>query len=195
CCGWAVTALGWGFFFQAEDGIRGRTVTGVQTCALPIWRVNRSADFAIAAHSIGAAASAVGGAIHPPPIDPAMLPHLLGTLEGRVLIITLLSIFAAGRASGLGGVGFAEPLLVNCRTTLQLAFAPVRLIPCAAGAAVQSVAGATGDVFEGAGRIVDRIRGSGDSNHPSDPRRPEGLAARAATRSPAGMGLVALPAG
>src|SRR6266542_2469726 len=24
------------FFFQAEDGIRGATVTGVQTCALPI---------------------------------------------------------------------------------------------------------------------------------------------------------------
>src|SRR5689334_15036754 len=24
------------FFFQAEDGIRGGTVTGVQTCALPI---------------------------------------------------------------------------------------------------------------------------------------------------------------
>jgi len=24
------------FFFQAEDGIRGRDVTGVQTCALPI---------------------------------------------------------------------------------------------------------------------------------------------------------------
>src|SRR5437867_7976702 len=27
----------WYFFFQAEDGIRDRTVTGVQTCALPIW--------------------------------------------------------------------------------------------------------------------------------------------------------------
>src|SRR5438270_5819149 len=26
------------FFFQAEDGIRGLTVTGVQTCALPISR-------------------------------------------------------------------------------------------------------------------------------------------------------------
>src|SRR5438094_7333378 len=26
------------FFFQAEDGIRDRTVTGVQTCALPIVR-------------------------------------------------------------------------------------------------------------------------------------------------------------
>src|SRR5437867_7422273 len=28
------------FFFQAEDGIRDRTVTGVQTCALPIWPAN-----------------------------------------------------------------------------------------------------------------------------------------------------------
>src|SRR5256885_4078728 len=28
---------GWFFFFQAEDGIRDYKVTGVQTCALPIW--------------------------------------------------------------------------------------------------------------------------------------------------------------
>src|SRR5437868_14837207 len=27
------------FFFQAEDGIRDRNVTGVQTCALPIWNM------------------------------------------------------------------------------------------------------------------------------------------------------------
>src|SRR2546430_11034112 len=27
------------FFFQAEDGIRDLTVTGVQTCALPIYRI------------------------------------------------------------------------------------------------------------------------------------------------------------
>src|SRR5699024_11266912 len=27
------------FFFQAEDGIRDRNVTGVQTCALPIYGV------------------------------------------------------------------------------------------------------------------------------------------------------------
>src|SRR5690606_41190522 len=27
------------FFFQAEDGIRGFHVTGVQTCALPIYRL------------------------------------------------------------------------------------------------------------------------------------------------------------
>src|SRR5256886_5864550 len=31
------------FFFQAEDGIRDLTVTGVQTCALPISRVVRRA--------------------------------------------------------------------------------------------------------------------------------------------------------
>src|SRR5690606_39733081 len=30
------------FFFQAEDGIRDFHVTGVQTCALPIWMNNRS---------------------------------------------------------------------------------------------------------------------------------------------------------
>src|SRR5256886_11218126 len=29
-----------GRFFQAEDGIRYVTVTGVQTCALPIWRLH-----------------------------------------------------------------------------------------------------------------------------------------------------------
>src|SRR5258706_14381077 len=27
------------FFFQAEDGIRDWSVTGVQTCALPIWDI------------------------------------------------------------------------------------------------------------------------------------------------------------
>src|SRR5205823_11999982 len=30
------------FFFQAEDGIRDKLVTGVQTCALPIWQECRS---------------------------------------------------------------------------------------------------------------------------------------------------------
>src|SRR2546425_9264541 len=36
------------FFFLAEDGIRDKLVTGVQTCALPIWpsRIRRSARIA-----------------------------------------------------------------------------------------------------------------------------------------------------
>src|SRR5437867_10409666 len=36
------------FFFQAEDGIRDRTVTGVQTCALPIFCVRHRA---VSAHA------------------------------------------------------------------------------------------------------------------------------------------------
>src|SRR5687768_18576049 len=41
------------FFFQAEDGIRGVAVTGVQTCALPIcWFGGVSARFATPANSI-----------------------------------------------------------------------------------------------------------------------------------------------
>src|SRR5699024_12154389 len=34
--------LSYFFFFQAEDGIRDRNVTGVQTCALPISRHHNS---------------------------------------------------------------------------------------------------------------------------------------------------------
>src|SRR5437667_9548847 len=33
------------FFFQEEDGIRDRDVTGVQTCALPIWRHPQCSEF------------------------------------------------------------------------------------------------------------------------------------------------------
>jgi len=33
-------ALEFFFFFQAEDGIRDTSVTGVQTCALPIFRIS-----------------------------------------------------------------------------------------------------------------------------------------------------------
>src|SRR5229473_5396497 len=33
------------FFFQAEDGIRDKLVTGVQTCALPISRRERALSF------------------------------------------------------------------------------------------------------------------------------------------------------
>src|SRR5687767_15685327 len=36
------------FFFQAEDGIRHKLVTGVQTCALPISSIGPSPNFATA---------------------------------------------------------------------------------------------------------------------------------------------------
>src|SRR3990167_7320463 len=40
----ATVAMSSVIFFQAEDGIRGLTVTGVQTCALPIWSANLDAS-------------------------------------------------------------------------------------------------------------------------------------------------------
>src|SRR5207248_5452590 len=46
------------FFFQAEDGIRYRTVTGVQTCALPIWTQRAAAPANSVHDSSGRAASA-----------------------------------------------------------------------------------------------------------------------------------------
>src|SRR5438094_2706151 len=41
------------FFFQAEDGIRDRTVTGVQTCALPIYKGFQGKFEVLSATSIG----------------------------------------------------------------------------------------------------------------------------------------------
>src|SRR2546430_8637887 len=52
------------FFFQAEDGIRDLTVTGVQTCALPISSSSRSRGGsrrrASAARKCGCSAAACG---------------------------------------------------------------------------------------------------------------------------------------
>src|SRR2546423_9120473 len=64
------------FFFQAEDGIRDKLVTGVQTCALPIFPHARHRE---------------GGAAHRRPLPrggaplhaPLQLPALLGRGDGR----------------------------------------------------------------------------------------------------------------
>src|SRR5687767_15632760 len=39
------------FFFQAEDGIRGKLVTGVQTCALPIFTLSSGCSQSSARHT------------------------------------------------------------------------------------------------------------------------------------------------
>src|SRR5437773_10918996 len=43
------------FFFQAEDGIRDRDVTGVQTCALPILIIDGAIEFLRFILPVGAA--------------------------------------------------------------------------------------------------------------------------------------------
>src|SRR5207245_5854783 len=70
-----------GFFFQAEDGIRDATVTGVQTCALPILRHGGACGrYDIVRHAAGGcaaaiiflviASAAVGGNMQQAPSDP-----------------------------------------------------------------------------------------------------------------------------
>src|SRR6266516_5758393 len=51
------------FFFQAEDGIRDRTVTGVQTCALPIFEC--AGYLVTAAHVPGHGGEFAGARIRP----------------------------------------------------------------------------------------------------------------------------------
>src|SRR5437868_1723863 len=73
------------FFFQAEDGIRDRNVTGVQTCALPIsnWfaenqrNIGRLRD-AAAQMAIGKISGAVGNASHLGPDIEARICKRLG---------------------------------------------------------------------------------------------------------------------
>src|SRR2546430_6774118 len=67
------------FFFQAEDGIRDLTVTGVQTCALPI--------FALSIEALAAPLDAYDEALDDLRGDEAertVLHHLRGHLRGAV---------------------------------------------------------------------------------------------------------------
>src|SRR5256886_12215265 len=81
------------FFFQAEDGIRYLTVTGVQTCALPIFR-----DFAVdpapvAGRLLGEIADLVFL-----DVDHAESPRRLDGGQRRVRLLLAMK-FEIGRAS------------------------------------------------------------------------------------------------
>src|SRR2546430_14546307 len=79
------------FFFQAEDGIRDLTVTGVQTCALPISVANTLTIFAI---------KDIGLAIAFPLWN---ANSLLGILWGTLLFNELRDAGAARRLGVWGG--------------------------------------------------------------------------------------------
>src|SRR5437764_1769250 len=59
---WLMEVVSGVFFFQAEDGIRDTSVTGVQTCALPISSLTRGrlADARVVGTSAGPVIAAVG---------------------------------------------------------------------------------------------------------------------------------------
>src|SRR2546425_8064916 len=74
------------FFFQAEDGIRDKLVTGVQTCALPIYVITLDADTRMPRET---ARRLVGKMAHPlnhPRFDPGTrrVVEGYGVLQPRV---------------------------------------------------------------------------------------------------------------
>src|SRR5256886_914736 len=87
------------FFFQAEDGIRDLTVTGVQTCALPISDAER---VAIGAERRDALAHVLGGrAIHHDPGTGLELPAALPRADDE-------RVAAEARHGGLEGCQRAQ---------------------------------------------------------------------------------------
>src|SRR5207248_4978992 len=68
------------FFFQAEDGIRDRTVTGVQTCALPISVVPNPPPPRGGGGGLGTTGAGVARSrdaeVADPPLEPPPLPLL-----------------------------------------------------------------------------------------------------------------------
>src|SRR5262249_58293583 len=108
------------FFFQAEDGIRDWSVTGVQTCALPIWQKPQSNSWQSAITVvqeveppfIPAGAHATTIVIEYPPGHPGSPPHRhSGPIFGYVLEIGRASC----RGRGVVAVG-AEYRIKNVVT-------------------------------------------------------------------------------
>src|SRR5256885_16680122 len=108
------------FFFQAEDGIRVYKVTGVQTCALPIWpalseRADHGADVRLPA---GHGARSGRGQ---PPVQPGAGQHLRARMgQGGALSTGLSPLWsrrqwlqglAGGAALGLSGCTPTPPRL------------------------------------------------------------------------------------
>src|SRR5256886_7758421 len=69
------------FFFQAEDGIRYLTVTGVQTCALPIWHLPARAG--VAHEAVREPRVLAGGLPEPGPRDAVRRAHAQLRSAGR----------------------------------------------------------------------------------------------------------------
>src|SRR5205823_3672524 len=69
------------FFFQAEDGIRDKLVTGVQTCALPISPMSERSGGIIGAALLAALASAATWAAAPAALTRYVLDPAKSSLE------------------------------------------------------------------------------------------------------------------
>src|SRR6266496_6585492 len=93
------------FFFQAEDGIRDLYVTGVQTCALPIWTGNARAlemvRLTLGKMARGGMYDQLGGGFHRYSVDGQWLvPHFEKMLydNGQLASLYLRAWLATGDA-------------------------------------------------------------------------------------------------
>src|SRR2546430_5354650 len=111
------------FFFQAEDGIRDLTVTGVQTCALPIFRVTVpeagvppvTLAGLIASDEITAGTTVSEALCVPPPYEPEMVTAVD---VATALVVTLkLALVAPAGTVTLAGTAAAGPLPQNAAST------------------------------------------------------------------------------
>src|SRR5207248_7626139 len=96
------------FFFQAEDGIRDRTVTGVQTCALPIFRVDQDGRLALLDGVVVAPLVRIG----PPEIGMRLGRR---TLLDRRLVQTHRGVEITGLLALVGEIGRA-----SCRERVEI---------------------------------------------------------------------------
>src|SRR2546425_6223955 len=108
------------FFFQAEDGIRDKLVTGVQTCALPIYIV-AAALFILALKWLAAPATARRGVRAG---EVGMLLAVVGTPlhQGIVSYQWILIGFVLGSAVGVPMALYMPMTAVPQRTALSHAF-------------------------------------------------------------------------
>src|SRR5438067_8902874 len=108
------------FFFQAEDGIRDRNVTGVQTCALPISRGLDDADGGGGAGDGGAAAGGEqlqdegqeAGLVAVEEVDAQHVGGLAGQ-EGELAADAHVGGGGMGGAAGAGGGGGGGGLVAD----------------------------------------------------------------------------------
>src|SRR5256886_14557520 len=102
------------FFFQAEDGIRDLTVTGVQTCALPISASSRSSDRTCRSRSTRSTASKRGGCLR-------LRPHHALVLAGDRSHALEDKFLEALPFVGLGGVDVLPRISRDAVHTEELA--------------------------------------------------------------------------
>src|SRR5699024_11264409 len=93
------------FFSQAEDGIRARNVTGVQTCALPIYSLNVNANVIFNTANQGELTEDLGPGES---MDVQVFPRGLARVSAlQRVTLTIAGASEIGRASCREGVEIA----------------------------------------------------------------------------------------